>query len=76
MSNQSSQGYDRQRESDVELQMVKGEEGKAMYYAEGDTTLVEWDGPEDPANPYNWAPSRSKLCLSAEMTAVGRRARC
>lgn len=42
---------------DVEKQESKGEK-KDDEEEEKDPNVVDWDGPDDKANPMNWAPAR------------------
>lgn len=37
---------------------------------EADETILDWDGPQDPGNPYNWSTSRKWLVTGAALTAT------
>jgi hypothetical protein len=54
-------------ESDVENQSGHGNDDSAPTNLEKtpkDTNVVDWDGPEDPANPINWPLAKKIAAIS------------
>ncbi|CAK4032952.1 MFS multidrug transporter [Lecanosticta acicola] len=55
---EASSASDDNRDVDVEKQQQTQQPSTGEEKEEGDPNVVDWDGPDDKQNPYNWTPVR------------------
>ncbi|KAF2802402.1 MFS general substrate transporter [Mytilinidion resinicola] len=63
MSKDISQHDDAADAPDVEKQPVPETEGVGDTSREKDPNIVDWDGPDDPANPMNWSSAKKLAAI-------------